>query len=200
MAFPKKTSPEAIRTAAMDLLEKGGETALTIRRVASELDLAPNALYGHFATRDILVAAVADEVAKRLLTAINNALRQFKTKHKGKFNPEKRVRILIEVYIEFARSHPALYQTLMTDMSAAEVHLPKPLGHDELWLKVVEILTPLTGPTNAALSALTLWSFVHGMLTLERANLLGGKKPNDVSEFGIDVFLKGLTPKKTGKL
>ena len=73
--------------------------------------------------------------------------------------------------MKFAHSHPALYQTLMTDMSPAEVHLPKPLGHDELWLKVVEILTPLTGMANVALAAVTLWSFVHGMLTLERANL-----------------------------
>jgi AcrR family transcriptional regulator len=145
----------------------------------------------HFPTRDILVAAVADEVAKRLLAAINNALAKLKTQ---KANPEKQVRTLIEVYIKFARSHPALYQTLMTDMSPAEVHLPKPLGHDELWLKVVEILTPLTGMANVALAAVTLWSFVHGMLTLERANLLGGKKPSDVSEFGMDALLKGLMP------
>jgi AcrR family transcriptional regulator len=191
MAFPKKTSPEAIRTVAIDLLEKEGETTLTIRRVASKLGLAPNALYGHFPTRDILVAAVADEVAKRLLAAINNALAKLKTQ---KANPEKQVRTLIEVYIKFARSHPALYQTLMTDMSPAEVHLPKPLGHDEPWLKVVEILTPLTGMANVALAAVTLWSFVHGMLTLERANLLGGKKPSDVSEFGMDALLKGLMP------
>jgi len=190
MAFPKKTSSEAIRTVAIDLLEKEGEAALTIRRVASELGLAANALYGHFGTRDILVAAVADEVAKRLLVAINDALAKLKSK---RANPERDVRTLIEVYIKFARSHPALYQTLMIDRAAAEVTLPKPLGHDELWLKVVEILTPIAGLDNVALAAVTLWSFVHGMLALERANLLGGKKPGDVSEFGTVALLKGFT-------
>jgi len=192
MAYPKKTSPEAIRAVAINLLEKEGEAALTIRRVASELGLAPNALYRHFATRDVLIAAIADEVAKRLLAAINKALGNQKPKH-GKVPAERQVRTFIEVYIKFARSHPTLYQTLMTDMAAAEKDLPKPLGHDQLWVKVVEILSPLIGQTHAAAAAVTLWSFVHGMLTLERANLLGGKKPSDVSGFGIAAFLKGLT-------
>jgi hypothetical protein len=31
--------------------------------------------------------------------------------------------------------------------------------HDELWLKVIEILTPLTGMANIALAAVTQWSF-----------------------------------------
>ena len=69
--------------------------------------------------------------------------------------------------------------------------LPKPLGHDELWLKVVAILTPIIGLDNVALAAVTLWSFVHGLMTLERANLLGGKKPGDVSDFGTVALLKG---------
>jgi len=91
MAYPKKTSPEAIRAVAINLLEKEGEAALTIRRVASELGLAPNALYRHFATRDVLIAAIADEVAKRLLAAINKALGNQKPKH-GKVPAERQVR------------------------------------------------------------------------------------------------------------
>jgi AcrR family transcriptional regulator len=191
MAFPGKTNREAIRKAAIGLLEREGSSALTIRRVAGILSLAPNALYRHYASREVLVAAVADEVARRLLAAINKTLEK-KERQSPRLSAQERVRALVEVYAKFARSNPGLYETLMTDMSKAEASLPKPLGHDELWDKVIEILVPLTGADNAPPAAVTLWGLVHGMWALERANLLGGRKPIDVGRFGIDAFIKGL--------
>jgi hypothetical protein len=52
------------------------------------------------------------------------------------------VRVLVEVYMAFADEHPALYQTLMTDMAEAEAALPKPLGHDLLWDQVIAVIAP----------------------------------------------------------
>jgi AcrR family transcriptional regulator len=193
MAFPGKTSPEAIRSAAIALLEREGSVALTIRGVASALDLAPNALYRYYPSRETLIAAVANEVAKRLLAAINQALDTENARREPPdVNARSRVRALADVYAEFARANPALYETLMTDTSGAEAGLPRPLGHDELWNKVIEVLTPLSGSANAPSAAVTLWGMMHGMWTLERANLLGGKKPIDVGRFGVDAFIRGL--------
>ena len=70
--------------------------------------------------------------------------------------------MLVEVYATFADAHPALYQTLMTDMTDAEA------------------------------AAVTLWGLLHGLWGLQRANLLGGEKPADVGRFGIDARLRGL--------
>jgi len=190
MAYPSKTSPEAIRAAAIELLENEGEAALTLRRIANLLGVVPNALYRYYANRDVLIAAVADEVARRLLAAINQAIDQ--TEKGGLSRPEDRVRALINVYGKFAGAHPDLYRTLMADRSAAEAGLPQPLGHDQLWLKVIEVLEPLTGPMNASLAASTLWSLLHGMWALKQANLLGGKKPDDIGDFALNAFLKGL--------
>lgn len=190
MAYPSKTSPEAIKAAAIGLLEREGEAALTLRRVASTLGVVPNALYRYYATRDVLVAAVADEVARRLLAAINDALDR-----QGQDAPrcaEDRVRTLLEVYAAFADAHPALYATLMTDRPDAEAALPQPLGYELLWLRVIEVLEPLTGQADAPAAAVTLWSLLHGMWALERANLLGGQKPKDVAGFAVSAVLKGL--------
>lgn len=190
MAYPSKTSPEAIKAAAIGLLEREGEAALTLRRVASTLGVVPNALYRYYATRDVLVAAVADEVARRLLAAINDALDR-----QGQDAPrcaEDRVRTLLEVYAAFADAHPALYATLMTDRPDAEAALPQPLGYELLWLRVIEMLEPLTGQADAPAAAVTLWSLLHGMWALERANLLGGQKPKDVAGFAVSAVLKGL--------
>jgi AcrR family transcriptional regulator len=190
MAYPSKTSPEAIRAAAIDLLEREGEAALTLRRVAGVFGVVPNALYRYYATRDVLVAAVADQVARRLLAAINKALDR--PWQDGPHRAEDRIRTLMEVYAAFADAHPALYATLMTNRPAAEAKLPQPLGYDLLWARVIEVLEPLTGQADAPAAAVTLWSLLHGMWALDRANLLGDQKPKNVGGFAINVVLKGL--------
>ena len=190
MAYPSKTNPAAIKAAAIDLLEREGEAALTLRRVAGILGVVPNALYRYYATRDVLVAAVADEVARRLLAAIDQALERLD--RDAPCDPKERIRTLMDVYAAFADAHPDLYGTLMTDRPSGEAELPRPLGYDLLWLRVIEVLEPLTGRTDAPSAAVTLWSLLHGMWALERANLLGGQTPNGVGDFAINAVLKGL--------
>ena len=194
MPYPAKTSADAIQAAAMDLLEREGDAALTLRRLARVLDLAPNALYRHFPSRKVLVAAMADEVARRLLASIKQALAGSESKTRiSRRAAADRVRVLVEVYMAFADEHPALYQTLMTDMAEAEAALPEPLGHDLLWDEVIAVIAPLTGLKKAPAAAVTLWGLLHGLWELQRANLLGGKKPADVGGFGVDALIKGLT-------
>ena len=190
MAYPSKTNPAAIKAAAIGLLEREGEAALTLRRVAGILGVVPNALYRYYATRDLLVAAVADDVARRLLAAIDQALERLDGD--APRDPKERIRTLMEVYAAFADDHPDLYGTLMTDRPSAEAKLPQPLGYDLLWLRVIEVLEPLTGRADAPSAAVTLWSLLHGMWALERANLLGDQKPKDAAGFAVNAVLKGL--------
>ena len=112
MAFPRKTNTSAIIAAAIDLLEREGEAALTLRRVSSLLGVTPNALYRYYRSRDVLVAATADEVARRMLETIDIAIAEAE-KLSGA-NDEARVRVLTAVYADFADTHPNLYRTLMT--------------------------------------------------------------------------------------
>jgi len=50
---------------AVDLLDAHGLSALTMRRLGSELDVQPSAIYHHFASKQALLAAVADEILAR---------------------------------------------------------------------------------------------------------------------------------------
>lgn len=190
MAFPSKTDGPAIIAAAIELLERDGEAALTLRRVSGLLGVTPNALYRYYSSRDILVAAVANEVARRLLDAINLALAGLEGASEA--NRAGRVRILMNVYADFADTHPTLYLTLTTAKATAAAELPVPLYTDLLWLKVIEILEPLTGEANAPAAGVTLWSLLHGLWALKQANRLGGKKPEDINDFALGVLLKGL--------
>lgn len=191
MAFPSKIDGPAITAAAIDLVEREGEAALTLRRVASLLGVTPNALYRYYSSRDVLVAAAADEVARRLLASIDEALGADRL---AASDPGERVLTLMTVYADFADTHPRLYQIFSTAKSSAAGELPGPLNHDLLWLKVIEILEPLTGPVNAPAAAVTLWSLLHGIWTLKQADRLGGKKPDDINDFAFAALLKGLRP------
>lgn len=52
---------------AVTVLDQYGLADLTMRRLAAELDVRPSALYHHFANKQTLLAAVADELLARTL-------------------------------------------------------------------------------------------------------------------------------------
>lgn len=52
---------------AIAVLDQYGLADLTMRRLAAELDVRPSALYHHFANKQTLLAAVADELLARSL-------------------------------------------------------------------------------------------------------------------------------------
>ncbi|HEX3520438.1 MAG TPA: helix-turn-helix domain-containing protein [Solirubrobacteraceae bacterium] len=71
--FGVKLTAIACVSAAMELLEESGETALSLRAVARRAGVSPAAPYRHYADREALVSAVAAlgyrELAERLAAA-----------------------------------------------------------------------------------------------------------------------------------
>lgn len=196
MAFPSKIDSTTIVAAAIDLLEREGEAALTLRRVSANLGVAPNALYRYFRSREILVAATADEIARRILNEIDVALAGIDNEIL-RSDDTAQVRALMAVYSEFANTHPALYSAFMTAKEAAAVFLPAPQFHGLLWLKVIEVLEPLLGRSIAPLAAVTLWSLMHGLWALKQAGRLGGAKPYNIDDFAVAALIRGLRPSRS---
>lgn len=58
---------------AVALLDAHGLGALTMRRLGTELDVQASAIYHHFASKQLLLAAVADEILARGAMAIPKA-------------------------------------------------------------------------------------------------------------------------------
>lgn len=188
MAFPSKISPETIRDAALAILEAEGESALTLRRIAKALRVVPNALYHHYRAREHLMAVVADEVAGRVLAAIDAGL------EKSGLPPSDargRVRCLATSYTGFARAHPALYQGFMAEPCDLPDGPPL-VAHEALWDRVIEVLAPLAGENQAASAAVALWGLLHGFWVLERSNLRSAGKLGDALSSGLEAFIRGL--------
>jgi AcrR family transcriptional regulator len=62
-------SPEAITEAAIRLADAEGLDAVSIRRVAAELDARAMSLYDHFASKNELLASMNDEVVGEMLVS-----------------------------------------------------------------------------------------------------------------------------------
>ena len=61
-------SREVIVEAVSDLLDEGGEAALTLRALTTRLNTGYGAVYHHVANRDDMLAAATDDVLARVLT------------------------------------------------------------------------------------------------------------------------------------
>jgi TetR/AcrR family tetracycline transcriptional repressor len=57
---------EHIVGVALELLDRHGLPDLTMRRLATELDVQPSALYWHFSSKQDLLAAIADRILDRI--------------------------------------------------------------------------------------------------------------------------------------
>src|SRR5579859_419690 len=161
MAYPAKTDRMAIIKSGMELLARKGLSGLSLRALATSLDLAPNALYRYFADRAALEAALAAEVARRLHAVLKRAAA-------GK-EGEAALRSMARAYLRFAREDRRLYEAMMTacDLEGADVE-----PHAALWGFVLEKVQALYGETRGPEAAVTLWAFLHGIAGLEAAEIL----------------------------
>ncbi|MBR0934802.1 TetR/AcrR family transcriptional regulator [Bradyrhizobium jicamae] len=150
-----------IVAAARVIAEREGWDAVTIRRLAGEIEYSQPVLYSHFENRDAIVAAVAVEGFKELAAA----LREAASGSKGRRNALKNVAI---AYLAFAFSCPALYEAMFvlpTDLRFAEAGTRPELraGFEAL----AAVVTPFC--VNAADVTETFWAALHGLAELERS-------------------------------
>ncbi|MEV0617501.1 TetR/AcrR family transcriptional regulator [Nonomuraea sp. NPDC050404] len=63
-----------IKAVAMDLMAEGGPGAISLRAIARQMGMTPNAIYAYFATRDDLVTTLISDVYTGLADATDAAL------------------------------------------------------------------------------------------------------------------------------
>lgn len=181
MSYPKKISRETVLETALAFIESQGLAELSMRTLAGSLGVTPNALYRYFPSKAELEWTMADEGCKLLLAALEDAA-------KGLAPPDA-MRAVARAYIRFARSYPQLYAIKMKYNSGDQA---KSGSHDDIWGFVIQLVSSLPTPWDPKDLAMSLWAFLHGMVELDRANLLEGQQPEAAIEVGLDVMLAGL--------
>lgn len=150
-----------IVAAARVIAEREGWDAVTIRRLAEEIEHSQPVLYSHFENRDAIVAAVAVEGFQELAVA----LREAAGGSKGRRNALKNVAM---AYLDFALRHPALYDAMFilpTNLQFAKAETrPELRAGFEAFAAVV---TPFC--EDFAVVTETFWAALHGLAELERS-------------------------------
>ena len=149
-----------IVAAARVIAERDGWNAVTIRRLADEIEHSQPVLYSHFENRDAIVAAVALEGFREITVA----LRQAANGSTGR----NAVKNVATAYLAFALRNPALYEamfTLPTDLRFAEAETRPELraGFEAL----AAVVTPFCVDVEVATE--TFWAALHGLVELERS-------------------------------
>jgi AcrR family transcriptional regulator len=151
-----------IIAAARKLAEAEGWDAVTTRRLAAEIDYSQPVLYSHFSGKNAIMTAVAVEGFADLAAALRAA-------RDAADDPGQALAGVAAAYADFAQRQPALYEAMFAspvDVPFASPESPAPLraGFDEL----CEAVTPFAGDDEPGTLAETLWSGLHGLLTLLR--------------------------------
>lgn len=181
MSYPKKLSREAIVAAALAHIETHGVDALSMRTLAADLGVAPNALYRYFPSKTDLSFALADESGRILLSALQAAAQGLSLLDA--------VRATAQTYLHFARTRPALYAVKMSHCKSAG---EEPPSHGQVWDFVLSFTANLNTPWGREDLALSLWAALHGLVELDRADMLDGRDAQATLNVMLDVLLAGL--------
>ncbi|MFK0163700.1 TetR/AcrR family transcriptional regulator [Rhizobium sp. NPDC090279] len=152
---------DRIVAAARVIAESEGWDAVTIRRLAKEIEYSQPVLYSHFVNRDAIVAAVAVEGFKELAAILRAAAEAADGRRDALIN-------VATGYFTFALSRPALYDamfTLPTQLRFAEAETTAELRDG------FEVIAAVVSPfcTNVEIVTETFWAALHGLAELERS-------------------------------
>ncbi|MFG1810456.1 TetR/AcrR family transcriptional regulator [Streptomyces sp. NPDC049040] len=157
----------SIITAARDMAEAEGWESVTTRRLAAEIEYSQPVLYSHFKGKDAIMAAVAVQGFAEMA----GELRAARTAAPG---PREALVAVAVTYSAFAERCPATYDAMFThavDLPFATPQAPAPLR--EAFGELRGAVEPLAAPGDdpGALTE-TVWSGLHGLLTLMRSGRL----------------------------
>ncbi len=150
-----------IIAAARLIAEREGWQAVTIRRLAEEIEYSQPVVYSHFESRDAIVAAVAVGGFRAIATTLRKTARQSTDRRNATEN-------VATAYLAFAQRHPALYEAMFTlptglRFAEAETRLELKAAFDAL----AAVVAPANG--DVAIVTETFWATLHGLAELERS-------------------------------
>ncbi|MEP6972669.1 MAG: TetR/AcrR family transcriptional regulator [Actinomycetota bacterium] len=135
--------------AARRILERDGESALTMRRLAADLGMKAPSLYKHFPDKEALELELIVLGFEESAAAFEVALST---------RPRSQIVALGAAYRQYARAHPHIYR-LMTDRPLPRERLPVGLEY--------RAAAPLAHVMGSVAGARAAWALAHGLVMLE---------------------------------
>lgn len=177
MAFPGKTTADAILDAAIGIVSEEGWDRLSMRAVARKLGVQASSLYHHFADREALETGLGRRAGIELLEHLEGV---------------RGLAAIAEVYLAFARSKPALYQLISTRSTGAD----ETKESKAIWNRLLAEVGAITGNADDTAGAVAVWSFLHGYAQLEAAGKFGSSGDQGGFRKGLESLISGFEAKR----
>jgi AcrR family transcriptional regulator len=168
-----------IISAARRIAELEGWSSVTVRRLSDEISYSQPVLYGHFESREGILAAVAIEGFQEIGLALEKARKRAK--------PGKMVESVASAYLEFAASSPALYEVMFSlslNIPFADAATPP-----ELRFAFAQLLEMFQGQGSKpeVLSEL-FWAGLHGIADLTRTKRFPPSRQKERVKMFVELF------------
>jgi AcrR family transcriptional regulator len=146
--------------AAESIAESEGWEAVTMRRLADEVDYTPPTLYEIFKSKKGLISELG-------LRGYNEMLEKFRDIDAA-LPAKERFKCMGKVYWQFSQEHPALYTT----MFGPDIHCPDFANPPEdggifgILSQIISEIRPKDPQASIQQTALLMWSTIHGLINL----------------------------------
>jgi AcrR family transcriptional regulator len=155
----KQARRAQIIRAARRIAELEGWPSVTVRRLSDEISYSQPVLYGHFGSREGILAAVAIEG----FVELGQALEKARTRAKR----GSAVASVAAAYLEFAASAPAMYEVMFS--LSLSVKFGQAATPPELRFGFSQLLQLFPGQgAKADVMAELFWASLHGIAELTR--------------------------------
>jgi AcrR family transcriptional regulator len=184
-----------IAEAALHLLEKEGQAAVTMRRIAKAVRITPMAIYHHFPNRAALLKIVTDREFEKLAAFMGAR------EARGTRNGEDRLLGVMDYYIDYAFKHPKVFDYVFSQFRTDARRFPK-----DFRARRSPTMNRVADAVAAAMRrqeirrddvwevAMELWAHVHGYVALFRAGrfALSEKQLRSLCRRSLKRLFKGL--------
>jgi AcrR family transcriptional regulator len=188
----RASSRERIIEAALHVLETEGAAALTIRRIATDVEYTAPVVYQHFANKEALVLELVAHGHRLMLAEFRRAA--------GEPDIDTRLLRIAAEYVRFAGEHRHLFEV----MNGTGVDADRRRQAAEPAVAVLtELLTTWAGTHDVVLADLAeaseiVWGTVYGIASLGYLGTVGNERAQRLAQQALRVLLAGWQSKTVG--
>lgn len=161
MPYPSQVDCETIVETAGTLIEAHGVEALSLGKLAKQLNIKAPSLYRYVESKAALMKAVNTRTVERLIQAIEQAT----TPPAG--DARTQLFAIFASYRNFAHQHPELYMLAMTNTQ--DEYRPDEDEMVRLVLPLQVVMAAVSGEADSLTALRGAMALVHGFVSLELA-------------------------------
>nr|WP_221382503.1 TetR/AcrR family transcriptional regulator [Actinoplanes polyasparticus] len=184
-ARERASTRERIIEAALHVLETEGASALTIRRIATDVEYTAPVVYQHFANKDALVLELVAHGHRLMMAELEQAAQEP--------DIDRRMMQLASEYVRFAGEHPDLYQVMNDDAVDAEER--RRTAAPAIGV-LKDLLTTWSDTHHVVLADLDdacdiVWGTLYGIASLGRLSTVGSERARRLAQQALGTLLRG---------